>query len=845
MDNVKTNSKAIETPSGEEFAEVIVPLSLNATFTYVVPSELRGRVVVGSRVVVQFGARRFYTAIVVAVSPVNHSAKEVELKPITELLDENPIVRRPQLQLWEWLADYYLCSIGDVFRAALPSGLKVESETYIELSPEQLANPSDYPPSSDNEAVIIQILAHASKKMSVAELAKTSGLSNISSLVASMMQQGTIIVSEKLVERYRTIREPYVRILGNRGSSAENARLFAAVKGAKKQETALMALMELSAFNRASDTPTKEVSRKALLERSGTTAAIIGAMAKKGIVEVYNKEIGRFNFAGHVDHKLPALSDAQRTALDKIHRSWLEHDVTLLHGVTSSGKTEIYIHLIDYVLKQGRQALLLVPEIALTTQLTGRLQRVFGNKVVIYHSKFSDNERVDIWRHMLGSTEPCVVIGARSALFLPFAQLGLVVVDEEHETSYKQQDPAPRYNGRDAAMVLAKFHGAKTLLGSATPSVETSYKARNGRFGLVELHERFGGVKLPEIEIVDLKKAREKSQLDGTFAHRTTELVNEALTDGKQAIVFLNRRGYAPIAECRHCAWIPKCNDCDVTLTYHRSRNRLVCHYCGTEYPLPPVCPNCHEPGIEVHGYGTERIEEAISEAFPHRRVSRMDLDTTRAKNGYDKLIDEFSQGKSDILVGTQMVTKGLDFDNVAVVAVVNADAMLNMPDFKAAERSFNMLEQVAGRAGRRDTTGKVVVQTRQPDNSVLQHVKGHDYESFYVEEISEREKYNYPPFTRVINIYVRHRDASSCERLAEGYGRLLRHLFGNRVHGPEVPGVSRIQSFHIRKLMIKFELNVSMKKVKNALRDSFVKLHDSGLEGAKSVSVTYDVDPA
>lgn len=843
MDSVIISSTEPHGSDTPEYAEVIVPLSLHATFTYIVPPAMRGRVSKGSRVVVQFGARRFYTAIVVAVSNVN-PAPNLELKTITELLDSRPILRRPQLQLWEWLADYYLCSIGDVYRAALPAGLKVESDTFVELSPEYLADPADFTLCSDNEAIVTQQLAHNGRRTSLADLAKATGLPAIASLVASMMERGIVIVAEKLVERYRSVREPFVRLLANRGSAAENARLFAAVKGAKKQENALMALIEMSGFNRPDSSELKEVSRKALCERSGATTAIVAAMAKKGIIEVYNKEVSRFSYTPAATTPPPRLSEAQRDALDQVHRSWIDRDVTLLHGVTSSGKTEVYIHIIDYVLKQGRQVLFLVPEIALTTQLTTRLQRVFGDKVVIYHSKFSDNERVEIWRRLLDSHDPCVVVGARSAVFLPFAHLGLVIVDEEHETSYKQQDPAPRYNGRDTAIVLAKLHGAKTLLGSATPTVETSHKARTGRFGLVELKERFGGVELPSIEIVDLKQAREKKQLDGTFAHRTTELVNDALSQGKQAIVFLNRRGYAPIAECKHCAWIPKCNDCDVTLTYHRSRNRLVCHYCGAEQPLPTVCPNCHEPGIEVHGYGTERIEEAIGEAFSHRRVSRMDLDTTRAKNGYDKIIDEFSQGKSDILVGTQMVTKGLDFDNVAVVAVVNADSMLNMPDFKASERAFNMLEQVAGRAGRRDTPGKVVIQTRQPDHPVLQCVRAHDYETFYETELADRRQYNYPPFTRLINVYVRHRDQAAAERLAEAYGKLLRHLFGNRVQGPDAPPVGRVQTYYIRKLMIKFELNVSMKKVKDLLRESYVKLHDSGLEGAKSVAITYDVDP-
>lgn len=827
------------------FADVIVPLSLNATFTYGVPPELAGSVRKGSRVVVQFGARRFYTAIVSAVSPVNPTTDGRELKPITEVLDPEPILRRPQLKLWEWLADYYLCSIGDLYRAAVPSGLKLESETYVDLAPGlQEALETGEITLDDREATVVQHLDHNEGRMKIAELAKSTGISNISTLVARMMDRSVVSISEKLVERYRTVKEPYVEVNAARGVAADRLRLFAAVKGAPKQEATLMAMLEMSGFMRPPQQPLTEVSRKALAERAGVTPAVIAAMVRKGVFRIVKKEISRFRYTGPTAGSLPALSPVQDAALKAIHRSWTDHDVTLLHGVTSSGKTELYIHLIDFVIRQGRQALFLVPEIALTTQLTTRLQRVFGEKVVIYHSKFTDNERVEIWRRVLASNEPFVVIGARSAVFLPFGNLGLVIVDEEHETSYKQQDPAPRYNGRDAAIVLARLHGAKTLLGSATPSVETSFKARSGRFGLVTLTERFGGVRLPDIETVDLRQARERKQLEGTFASRTTELINSAVAAGRQAIVFLNRRGYAPIAECRHCAYVPRCNDCDVTLTYHRRINRLVCHYCGAEYPLPTVCPVCHEPGIEVHGYGTERIEEEIAEAFPDRRIARMDLDTTRAKDGYDRIIDDFSRGKDDILVGTQMVTKGLDFDNVSVVAVVNADAMLNMPDFKASERAFNMLEQVAGRAGRRGERGRVVIQTRQPGHPVLAHVAAHDYEGFYNDEIADRQKYGYPPFTRIINILIKHRDQARVRELATAYGRLLRHIFGERVSGPEEPAVGRIQSLYIMKLMVKFELEASMKKVKELLRDSFVRLHESGIDGAKSAVVTYDVDP-
>jgi primosomal protein N' (replication factor Y) len=486
--------------------------------------------------------------------------------------------------------------------------------------------------------------------------------------------------------------------------------------------------------------------------------------------------------------------------------------------------------------------LFLVPEIALTTQLTYRLQRVFGDKVVIYHSKFSDSERVELWRRLLSTSDPLVVIGARSAVFLPFASLGLVIVDEEHESSYKQADPAPRYNGRDAAIMLASLHGAKTLLGSATPTVETYHKALNGKFGLVSLSERFDGVAMPSVEIVDMRSERRRKAVSGYFSHRLLDVSIDALSRKKQAIFFLNRRGYAPMARCKMCAFTPKCNFCDVALTYHKRTNRLQCHYCGAEYLVPQVCPECHEPSMEIVGYGTERLEDEISERFAKHRVLRMDLDTTRNKEGHGKIIDEFSRHKADILVGTQMVTKGLDFGGVEVVGILNADSMLNIPDFRAAERAFNMIEQVAGRAGRRDGVGRVVVQTHNPENPVLALAAAHDYDGFYRREIAEREAFAFPPFTRIINIFVKHRDARTVAECADNLARSLRQIFGSRVLGPQEPSVARVQSLYIRKIMLKVEATASMAKVKELLRERYVALASSPL--MRGLTVYYDVDP-
>lgn len=822
------------------YAEILLPLPLAGTFSYSVPPEMAKTISPGHRVVVPFGAKKFYTGIVTALG---HSAPgNFEVKPIAQLLDRYPIIKRPQLQLWEWIADYYLCSTGEVFKAAMPAGLKVESETFIERAEDFEENSADR--LSEREVMVLAVLQHEGKSMSVGEIQKVTGISNVGAIASRLLEKGAVVISEKLVERYRSQKVRYVKLAIERGDNQGLEEAFSAVKGARKQEKAFMAMLELTGFTRQG-TPLREVTREDLAERAMVTPAIIKALAEKKIVEEYIREVNRFKYNGLPSGKMPELSNPQSVALDQIHRSWMEHDVTLLHGVTSSGKTEIYCHLIDYVLRQGRQVLYLVPEIALTTQLTDRLQKVFGEKVVVYHSKFSDNERVDIWKRLLESGEACVVIGARSSLFLPFSSLGLVIVDEEHESSYKQTDPAPRYNGRDVAMVLARMHGAKTLLGSATPAIDTYYKATSGRYGLVELTERFGNAELPDIKIVDSTRARRRGEMQGIFSRELAQKVMNVTSTGKgQAILFLNRRGFAPRAVCKMCGWTPKCECCDVALTYHRRIDKLVCHYCGNIYPLPTVCPACKEPGIEVVGYGTERVEDEVESAFPDTPILRMDLDTTRNKDGYASIIRNFSEGKARILVGTQMVSKGLDFGNVKVVGIVDADGMLNMPDFRASERAFNMMEQLAGRAGRREGKGEVIIQTRQPMHPVLEHVAAHDYKGFYSEEITERQRYLYPPFTRLICIYIKHRDPREADSLGVAYGKRLRELFGNRVLGPEEPHVGRVQSFFIRKIMLKVELNASMKKVKEILRNTLIEMHEARNSAIRTAVVYYDVDP-
>ena len=817
------------------YAEVILPLPLNATFTYRIPEAMIDSVKVGYRVIVQFGAKKYYTGI---VSSISHIAPEgFEVKDIVSIIDTHPIVKHPQLKLWQWISDYYLCALGDVYKAAVPAGLKIESETIVELNSDfELSNEHQL---NEREIIIYQLLDHEGK-LSPSEIEKKTGFKNCIDILNRMLTMGAIIISEKLIERYRSKKETYVKIVAKQ-ESEDIHRLFEAVKGAKKQETMLLALIEMSGFSRK-DSELIEVSRAQLLERTGLTTAIVSALAKKGIIEIYQKEINRFKFNGVVTNKLPILSEAQSIALDEIHKSFTDHDITLLHGVTSSGKTEIYIHLISYILQRGDQALFLVPEIALTTQLTRRLQKVFGDRVLIYHSRFSDNERVDIWKKLLNGSEPCVIIGARSSLFLPFSRLGIVIVDEEHESSYKQYDPAPRYNARDIATVLASMHGAKTLLGSATPSIETYHKAKIGKYGFVELLQRYENVTLPKIEVVDMTTSRKRYLTKGSFATNTIAASKEALEKGNQVIIFHNRRGFAPLARCKQCAWTPKCEHCDVSLTYHRFQHQLVCHYCGASYPLPNVCPSCKEPAVEILGYGTERVEDEVANLFHDHRILRMDLDTTRNKDGYENIIDDFSNHKADILVGTQMVTKGLDFGDVSMVAILNADSIINFPDFRSTERAFNMLEQVSGRAGRRTEQGAVIVQTSNPTHPVINFLKNHDYVGFFNHEIEERKLFNYPPFTRVIYIYLKHRDNNNLSEISTIYASRLRELFGNRVFGPEEPMISRIQSLYIRKIMLKIEINASMKKVKQILRDTYEQMHQ--LPRMKGMIVYYDVDP-
>lgn len=819
------------------YADVILPLPLYASFTYEVPEALRGTLVPGCRVLVQFGRSKIHTGIVESVHA--RRPEEFEPKPVMAVLDDRPVLRNPQLRFWQWLSEYYLCSPGEVMKAALPAALKVESETWIEPAPD--AEPDELQTLTERQAQVLAYVSHA-RKVRVAQLEKELDMPNPRIPVNQLLEKGLVRVAENLVDKYVGRKLTMVTLACERGDSAALHGFFEMCRRSARREKMLVAYIDMSGWLVAGE-PLRPVERQALLDKCGETPAVLKGMTDKGIFKTYRLEVNRF--LPPLDPaavRLPVLSEAQNAALRSLHREMGAHGVTLLRGVTGSGKTEIYSHLINDALDHGDQVLFLVPEISLTTQLTTRLQKMFGSRLLVYHSKFSDSERVDIWRRLLESREPAVVLGVRSSVFLPFARLGLVVVDEEHEGSYKQYDPAPRYNARDAAIMLATMHGAKTLLGSATPSVETYYKARQGKYGLVELLERYGDVSLPEVTVVDMADQRKRKANRGMFSAPLLSAIEEQARRREQTILFQNRRGYAPVVVCSQCGWTPKCEHCDVSLVYHKHIGELRCHYCGFSMTLPKVCPACGENSLSTYGYGTERVAEDLHELYPSLRVARMDLDTTRNKNGHEEIIGKFSRHDTDVLVGTQMVSKGLDFEKVKLVGILNADTLLNFPDFRSDERAFNMMEQVAGRAGRHGSPGRVLIQTTDPANDIIARVVEHDYEGFYEREVRQRREFAYPPFTRVINIYLRHKDERTLIDLTVRYTQEMQRVFGARVLGPETPFVGRVSNYHIRTLMLKVEAGASMPKVKGLLRQIFVSL--AALPGMKQLLLHYDVDP-
>ena len=763
-----------------KYADVILPVPLDGLFTYSVPPAMEQQVQPGMRVLVPFGRSKSYVGIVARLH--DQKPEGYAVKPLTELMDAQPILFPSQLRQWQWIADYYMSPLGDVLKAALPAGLKAEegykprTETYI-----------------------------------------------------------------RLAEAYRN--EPTLHVALNM------------LARATKQQEAFIAYLSLSRWDtiegNATTEPVLEISREELLNASGATMETIKALLRKGMLETYEVEVSRLNRSGEPHPELiKKLSLPQQEAFNQILFSFLKKPVTLLHGVTGSGKTEIYIHLIQRELEQHRQVLYLLPEIALTVQIMERLHRIFGDRMGIYHSKYSDAERVEIWQKQLSPHPYDIILGARSAVFLPFQHLGLIIVDEEHETSFKQQDPAPRYHARSVAIMMAQILSAsndgspapRVLLGTATPSMESYHNCQTGKYGLVSLSERYQGLELPEIQVVDTQELSRRKMMRGPFSPLLLSRVREALERGEQAILFQNRRGWAPMVECRQCGWVPRCEHCDVSLTLHRQMNQLTCHYCGYTYRVPTSCPACGSKELQGRGYGTEKIEDQIRDIFPMARIARMDLDTTRSRQAYERIISDFAAGRTNLLIGTQMISKGLDFDRVSVVGILHADSMLNLPDFRAYEHAYMMMAQVSGRAGRKGKRGLVILQTHQPDLPLIGQVVRNDYAAFYRSLADERLAFRYPPFFRIINVYLKHQKDAIVQTASLELGARLRQWFGDRVLGPDKPAVSRVKTLSIRKLVLKLELGIDMPRVRQYLHLAQQQMLQD--KRYSSLQLYYDVDP-
>lgn len=755
------------------YVDVILPLPLEGTFTYSVPEPMVAQVRMGVRVLVPLGRSKTYTAMAVRL----HSEKpEFEIRPIIQVIDAEPVLIEQQLHLWQWISTYYMSPIGDVFKAALPAGLKAE-------------------------------------------------------------------------ENYRPKTVRCVTLPANLRSEQSLHMALTILKRALKQHQTFSTYLELSHWSEIDgETPPAHIAEIAcdeLQNAANASDAVLRQLIQRNFLELYHREVGRLNTSGEYHpERIQPLSPAQQAAEDSIQKQFNEKNVVLLHGVTSSGKTEIYIHLIKKAIDEGKQVLYLLPEIALTVQMTRRLQNVFGSRLGIYHSKYSDAERVEIWKKQLSSEPYDVILGARSAVFLPFTRLGFVIVDEEHETSFKQQDPAPRYHARSTAIMLARmYEGAKVLLGTATPSMESYHNACTGKYGYVQLTTRYKDVAMPEIRVVDTKDLYHRKMMRGAFSPDLLEAMRTALRNKKQVLLFQNRRGFAPMVECKVCGWVPKCKNCDVSLTYHRSMNLLTCHYCGYTYPVPKQCPNCESTELLGRGYGTEKIEDRVRELFPEARIARMDLDTTRSAGAYGRIIDDFSCGRTDILIGTQMITKGLDFSGVTVVGILNADTMLNYPDFRAYEQAFQMLSQVSGRAGRRDERGLVILQTKSADLPVIQQVVAGDFQTFAHDLLEERSMFRYPPFYHLVYVYLRHRNEQLVDSAAIEMASRLRQAFADRVLGPDKPAVARVKTESIRKIVIKLEQGINLPLARQCMAEARTQLLQDKRYAA--MTVFFDVDPS
>lgn len=821
------------------FIDVILPLSLPNLFTYRVPESLNNEVAIGQRAVVPFGrGGKLYSAL---IKNVHHTPPaEYQAKYVESILDETAIITQQQMKHWDWICDYYIANPGDVFSAALPGALKLASETKIVINTEFDKELIQH--FNDNEYLIYEAL-EVRNILSLQEVSEILNIKSVHRVVKSLIEKRAIVVEEDLKRKYKPKLIPHVRLTEYADNEETLKEIFNELQRANKQLEALMSFIHLS--NRYGEK--KEVKKVALQKSINVTSATINQLVKKNVFEIYDVEVNRI---GDYNKELigdKTLNEHQEKAFKDISDHFKSKDVVLLHGVTGSGKTEIYIKLIQEAVSKGKQVLYLLPEIALTTQLITRLQKVFGDVIGVYHSKFNENERVEIWNTVLNfehtkSSRFQVVMGARSAMFLPFSDLGLVIIDEEHETSFKQYDPAPRYNARDAAIVLAGIHKAKTLMGSATPAIESFWNAQNDKYGLVELNKRHGGIQMPEILCADVKEATRKKRMKSHFSPLLMEKMEEAFDNKEQVILFQNRRGYAPFMLCEECGHVPECKNCDVSLTYHKYSNQLRCHYCGQSRQMPNSCPACGSTRITLKGFGTEQIEEELALYFPNINVARMDADSTRSKNAYHRIITDFEEGNIDVLVGTQMVTKGLDFDNVALVGILNADTMLNFPDFRAFERAYQMMSQVSGRAGRKSKRGTVIIQTYDPYHRVIRQVIDHDYAGMYKNELVERKQFNYPPFYRLIHFTLKHRDKDILNAGAAEFTDELKKKFGNRVLGPEFPVISRIKNLYHKNVLIKIEREASIGKVREYI--TTIKNNFSAFSDYKSIRITTDVDP-
>jgi primosomal protein N' (replication factor Y) (superfamily II helicase) len=811
------------------FVEVILPLSISKTYTYRVPNDLNSRVEVGRRVIVQFGKSRIYTAIISSITEVPPSLYEA--KYLIDVLDDEPIVNQSQLHLWQWISEYYMCYLGEVMQAALPAALKLASETKIVLLKNSVCDKTLL---NDKEYLIIDAL-EIQPELKVSDVANLLGQKTVFPILKGLFEKGVIHISEEIVERYKPRLKAYLSLNRFYNEPDNRRALFDVLERAPKQLDALLAYIKLSKEG-------PSVLKSLILEEAGCGNASLKALIDKGIFVQEDKAVSRLTVGEVAETGEFNLSVLQEEALENIRGQFASKDVVLLHGVTSSGKTQIYIRLIEEAIARGENVLYLLPEIALTAQMIERLRKVFGDRIGVYHSRFSDNERAEVWNKVL-KNEYSIVLGARSSVFLPFNNLGLIIVDEEHEASYKQYDPAPRYHARDTAIYLAALHRGKILLGSATPSLESYYNTELGKYGLVELKERFGVAQLPAIEVVSITDETNKKTIQSNFTSVLLSEVNSALANKEQVILFQNRRGYTPILLCKTCGYLPKCINCDVSLTYHKSTGKLHCHYCGYKQDTIARCPACGSAHIEQKGFGTERIEEDLQHLLPEARITRMDLDTTRSKNSFQRLIADFEDGKIDVLVGTQMVAKGLDFGNVTVIGVINADGLLNYPDFRAYERSFQLLSQVSGRAGRRDKTGKVVLQTFNPSHRIIEQVIKGDFLSMYRRELAERKTFLYPPLFRLIKLEIKHKDASLLYDIAFRIAQELKGSLGKRVLGPEDPLVNRIRNYYIKTVYIKIEKNgISATRVKEFIATVLANVETN--KANKGTLVQVDVDP-